>query len=262
MKRDLGFDLEQAIEVLHREAIAAGAVPHDDPRAAGPALTASAHGHAFGENCTKSPCRAAGLCLALQELIQFKAEAQDPEGFIVAADETEHMRKELQKNGDQYVKALEILLRRSEERHQRLETLCAKELEGQHELLCELPVQVLQQMADLRDSLEKLEGGLRGAVWTFELQQSGDKRSANLLLTAVCQHLKWGGLTYAEIARLIPEGGPQGAAERVRKRVKSDNARSLLPRELYQEFTARRAQREAERAQREAEERSEPDSSS
>jgi len=42
--------------------------------------------------------------------------------------------------------------------------------------------------------------------------------------------LNWGGFTYPEIAQLVPdELGPRGAPDRVRKRCKAKEARSIFP---------------------------------
>ena len=58
-----------------------------------------------------------------------------------------------------------------------------------------------------------------------------------MLLTAVWQHLDWGGLTYEEIYELVPSfGGVAKAKDVVRKRVATADARSLKPRELHPEL--------------------------
>jgi hypothetical protein len=230
----VGFDIDAATLTLYREALAAGAIPEGDDRQPGPQETAQAHLHEFNaDGCKKSPCRTAGLCHALFELTQYRAEARDSEGVIAAADETELLRKALQKYGDRYVKTIEVLSQNSKKLHQHERDFGREEPSSQHQILCVLPVQALHEMNVLLNTLQTLESELRGRVWSFELQQSGDKKPGDLLLTAVYQHLRWGGLKYKEIARLVPDGGgTKGAADRVRARVKSPNARSMMPREM------------------------------
>lgn len=233
-----GFDIDAAVFTLHREALAAGAIPEGDNPHPGALETARAHMHDSADQCAKSPCRTAGLCFALYELLQYRFEVQDPKGLIAAADETEIMRKALRKAGERYVQTIENLVEESEERHRRYITLGQKETKDQHEILCRLPVRALHEMTALRRTLEKLERKLRGGVASFDLQQSGDKKRGDLLLKAVYQHLRWGGMTYVEIATLVPDGGGRlKAGDRVRDRCKgadgANNARSVMPRELF-----------------------------
>jgi hypothetical protein len=235
MRTDVGFDVDQATLVLHAEAIAAGAVPKGDFRANNPHDTAEAHLHGLGGAlCEESPCRLAGICHALYELTQYRIEARDAEGHIAAADATEQMRKVLRKHGAEYAITLERLLAQSVERHRVNGEIGRTEPASRHEIFCTLPAQTLQEMTGFLLTLERFEGELRASMSSFELQQSGDKRPRDLLLTAVYQHLRWGGLKYEQIAELVPDGlGVRDAAERVRARVNSDNARSMMPRELY-----------------------------
>jgi hypothetical protein len=81
-------------------------------------------------------------------------------------------------------------------------------------------------------SLENFDEELRGLLVSRQLRQRADTKPADVLLTAVWQHLDWGGLTNAEIAQLVPDGnGTRGAADRVRKRVDRPNVRCMMPRE-------------------------------
>lgn len=227
------FDIDAAVLSLYRAAIKAGAIPDDDERQPGPTETAAFHLHGYeSTTCTKSPCRAAGLCHALHELVQHRNEVADKE-IIKAADATELMRKTFRKCGDKYMETLEALSARSDERHRQLRSLGRKEPRSVHETLCRLPERAIIEMATLNETLNELEQRLRAHNWSFDLQQSQDKRPADLLLTAVYQHLRWGGLTYAEIARLVPDGrGSIGEIARIRDRIKSPNQRSIMPREL------------------------------
>lgn len=243
----LGFDIDAATLTLYREALAAGAIPNNANGPDGIREVAEAHLHGLEPSgCSLHPCRTAGLCHALYELVQYRREAADPHGVVAAANAAEAMRKALQKAGDQFMPILEKLIEQSEQRHRDAVPLGSVEARSEHEILCTRPGQLVVQMTGLLLNVDRFERELRGRVSSFELQQSGDKRSANLLLTAVYQHLRWGGISCAEIATLVPdEVGPSGAEERVRSRVRSENARSLMPRELYEETVRRRMENRA-----------------
>ncbi len=243
----LGFDIDAATRVLYREALAAGAIPSNADGPDGIRDVAEAHLHGLeASRCSRSPCRTAGLCHALYELVQYRREVTDPQGVIAAANAAEAMRKALQNAGDQFMPILEKLIEQSDRRHGDAVQLGAVEARSEHEILCTRPGQLVCQLTGLLLNVDRFERELRGRVWSFELQQSGDKRSANLLLTAVYQHLRWGGISCAEIATLVPdEVGSRGAEERVRSRVRSENARSLMPRELYEEMVRRRLEKQA-----------------
>jgi hypothetical protein len=75
---DLRFDLGRATVTLHQEALNFGVVPADHPRATDVLFVARAHSHSIEHNggCEKAPCRAAGLCLALNELLQHRSERE------------------------------------------------------------------------------------------------------------------------------------------------------------------------------------------
>ena len=241
----IGFDIDTATFTLYRAAIAAGALANNTGGPDGIRDVAEAHLHGLGPSrCSRSPCRTAGLCHALYELVQYRHEAKDPEGVIAAANAAEAMRKALLKAGNEFMPVLERLLNQSVERHRHAVELGIVEPRSEHEILCVRPEQLAVQTTTLLLNLDRFERELRGRIRSFELQQSGDKRPGNLLLTAVYQHLRWGGISYAEIARLVPdESGPQGMEERIRSRVKSENARSLMPAELYEEMVRRRKEK-------------------
>lgn len=243
----LGFDLDCATYTLHREALAAAALPSNSAGPDGIADVAEAHLHGLEPSrCSRRPCRTAGLCHALYELVQYRREVTDPQGIIAAANAAETMRKALQKAGNQFMPILEKMLDQGDQRHRDAVQVGAVEARSEHEILCNRPGQLVVQLTRLLLNVDRFERELRGRVSSFELQQSGDKRSANLLLTAVYQHLHWGGISYAEIAALVPDDvGPRGAEERVRARVRSENARSLMPRELYEEMVRLRTEKQA-----------------
>jgi hypothetical protein len=226
----LGFDADAALDTLHKEAIKAGAVPQEDPRAGNPMSTAIAHLHTIqSDRCRENPCRVAGLCHALFELVQYRAQADGAAEFIEAANETEVMFEA----GSRYLEMLDSLGKKAEEILQREIEQGPTFERHDHEVLCVLPRCICQQVTELQRSLELFEDKLRAMPSSFQLQQSSHQKNCTLLLTAVYQHLKWGGLKYAEIAKLVPDDlGRKGADDRVRHRVKEPNARSFVPAEL------------------------------
>lgn len=248
----VGFDVHKAIEVLHRAAVAAGAVPTGDGRAASPALTAAAHLHEFGAPiCNKNPCRAAGLCLALHELVQYRAELEQLKPVLDAADLTEEASRWLGSVGFRYANALDALVAYGKKQHAREKKINAAVPIHDHDRICVRPAQVYRLMTAFLVSLNRLDSDLRSTAWSRELQQPlYGKRNAPLL-TAVWQHLDWGGFTYEAIFELVPTFKiPGNVKDAVRKRVRPTRdkrvpetpeakraremaARSLLPRDLH-----------------------------
>ena len=230
-RNNLGFDVDDALRALHAEAIKAGAVPNGDPRAESPLHTSMAHFHRDDQpTCKKQPCRIWGLCLALYELVQYRDELKVAAPFIEAADQTENLRRAILDAGVNYHETFEWFRTQSLEHH-RLDSEFDLGLpRHNHNLLCKRPQQILVSLTALEVLVEHFEGELRELTFSFELQQSNHEKRSSLLLTAVYQQLKRGGITYSEIAELVPdELGKKGADERVRKRVKSPNACSLVP---------------------------------
>lgn len=96
---------------------------------------------------------------------------------------------------------------------------------------------LVARLASLRSGVDGLASGLRSNAWGAQHQQPSARKGSDLLLTAVWQHLDWGGLTYDEIFDLVPSAGTvTKAKDVVRKRVARPNARSMLPRELHPEL--------------------------
>jgi hypothetical protein len=62
-----------------------------------------------------------------------------------------------------------------------------------------------------------------------ELGQPSDRKRSTLLLTAVYQHLRWGGFTYREIAKLVPHSLRGQSYRRIVNRALGEDARSLHP---------------------------------
>jgi hypothetical protein len=228
---DIGFDLDAAIYTLHAEAIAAGAMPEEDPRAINSLLVALSHNHSQASlNCRKSPCKIEALCFALEELVRFRSEATELAPLINAADQTEDMRWSHQNALSKYMETLEWFRKTCEEqlRLERHLEIFPSQLEP--ELICDLPYKIFDLSTQLQGLLERFETKLRGIPWSFTFQQSNHKKRSKLLLTAVCQHLRRGGYKPEVIAEMVPdELGTIGAGERFRQKIKEPNACSFLP---------------------------------
>jgi hypothetical protein len=235
------FDVDAAIAALHREALAAGAVPDGDSRATSPHLTALAHLHGLEPpTCNQLPCRTAGLCLALCELLQYQAETRDLRPLLDASDRSREASAWMAKNGLRYAEALETLVNHGHERNRAAVELGTAAPAHEHDLLCVRPDNIIQSLAALNESLGRFDEDLRGLVRSREVQQGGTGKRSGLLLRAVHQHLRWGGFPYAEIAALVPDGhGARDAAERARTRVRSACARWIFPRELEPRLASR-----------------------
>jgi hypothetical protein len=239
---DVGFDVDKAIATLHREALAVGAVPANDPRAASPQHTARAHLHGLEpSSCKRSPCRLAGLSHALIEIIEHMAELERSTELLDVLEQTHEVSKWLGKSGFRYVQALSALVEHGKDRHAFEEKLRLARPAHNHALMCVRPLRIMRPLTAFLQSLDNFEDDLRELLLSRDLRQAADRKRADVLLTAVWQHLNWGGLTYAESAKLVPDrNGPKGAAERVRARVRSKNARCVMPREFHPELAADR----------------------
>jgi hypothetical protein len=249
---DLGFDVKKAIAALHDAALAAGAVPKDDPRAASPEQTAFAHLHGLEpDSCKRSPCRLAGLCHALGEITEHQAELVRSTELLDVMAQTHDVEKWLRNAGFLYVQALNALVERGKARHAAGARLRLALLAHDHELLCVRPARILLRLTAFLQAVENFDDELRELLASRQLRQPASTKPADLLLTAVWQHLDWGGLTCDEIAKLVPDGnGVRGAADRVRKRVGSRNARCMMPRELHPAFGADRKRPDKRRKRR------------
>jgi hypothetical protein len=206
--------VEGALQRLHAAALAAGA-PAGAPGQAN--YFSHLHGIQSPPICEVQPCRLAGLCHALFELTQHQGEATWGKPILEAADEAANVQRALEK----YLLALGPVLHQVVESHQRPfhdHDVCEQALR-------QLPV-TIEFVAQLGD----WEEALRERVWSRELRQPPGKKLADLLLTAVCQHLHWGGITYGEIAKLVLDDDQTGADERIRNRVKkSEDNRAVHP---------------------------------
>ncbi len=235
-QNDLGFDLHAAISTLHAEALKTDNVPEEDSRSADAWLMATEHSHGMGErSCRVRPCRLGGLCYALKELEWYRDTVNGTAQFIDAANETEVLRKALSKAAIRYRKTIKRLVDNSEKIHS-LDTEQVPHWQSHdHGVLCVRPRRIIQRMTELQMLLEVFEDKLRGIPQSFQLQQSSHGKHSHLLLTAVRQHLNWGGLSNAEIATLVPDGlgtKDDSHLERVRHAIRETNARSIVPAEL------------------------------
>jgi len=224
---DVRFDVEAAIGAIHRAAVEAGAVSASDGRAEDPKSVSLAHSHGARESsCRKSPCRVGGLCYALRELLQYREGISQGGEFIAAADKTEDMCIAT----DAYVGQLRSLLNQGLDAHDSEADDSPDFVSHDHDMLCVLPYRLIELITEMRPLLDSLTLKLRGHFYSFELQQSNHRKRSDLLLTAVLQHLDWGGLKAEEIYALVPDGdGQLGFRERLDYRLGLKNARSIIP---------------------------------
>jgi hypothetical protein len=223
----VGFDLERAGQSLQAAAHAAGLRPMGiDPAKATLLQTANVHLHGLEQNgCKESPCRRAGLCHALDELAAYIADTTDRRAVVEAAAQTHEMEKFLGNSGDRYAKALSALTEYGGGFHRDGEPLS-----HDHETLCERPAEILLRMAQFLGSMAEFNEALRKNLWSRPPQ----RKSREWLLIAVWQHLDWGGFTYREIFKLVPDDEDEdGWFDRIRKRVLGPDARSSRPKELH-----------------------------
>jgi hypothetical protein len=178
------------------------------------------------------PCRAAGVCFALHELTRDQFDATNYGELLAAADSLGELRKAILKESDGFTAALESI---SRVRDRLAEGDRSMEFEGRRhlrDLTFVFPQLIFSLTGSLLTTLAAFEAGVRSLPSGGDLRQPTDQNTADLLLTAVYQHLRWGGLKFPEIARLIPDGKEGGdPADRARKRIDSADARSrsLLP---------------------------------
>jgi hypothetical protein len=238
-RTDVGFDVDRAIDKLHRAAFASGALPKADPDIVAPEITAAAHLHGVGpKQCTDYPCRLGGLCHALLELTQYRAELKSLKPLVEAAERTEEMRKWLRNEGYRYAKTLNAWIELGGARHDFERKIGAQIPMHDHQQLCEQPRRILYCMTALLKSFEGVDP--RKVFQSSELRQPTTRKRGALLLAAVWQHLDWGGLPYEEIFELVPSFvRTQNAKDVVRDHIarpSNRRARSILPRELHPEL--------------------------
>lgn len=226
----LGFDVAKAIESLRAAAVAAGAFPPTDPRAKLPHMVADAHVHGVGSvgRCRRNPCRLAGLCLALSEILAHELDIAELKPLLdaaVRADEVSVILSRAQKEAAATFRLLKA----------NVDVLQARE--GKESRRVEEALELGRAIVAMRKHAEALAAGLRANAWSKQHHQRTTKKRSDLLLTAVWQHLDWGGLTYGEIFELVPSiGTVTKAKDVVRARVKAPNARSIMPRELHRDL--------------------------
>ena len=224
---DVRFDAEAAIGAIRQAAVEAGAVSAGDGRAEDPKYVSLAHSHGASESCCrKRPCRVGGLCYALRELLQYQEGISQGGEFITAADKTEDMCIAT----DEYLGPLRSLLNQGLEAHDSEANNSPGFVSHDHGMLCVLPYRLIELVTEMRPLLDSLTLKLRGHFYSFELQQSNHRKRSDLLLTAVWQHLHWGGLNAEEIYALVPDGnGPLEFQGRLDYRLGLKNARSIIP---------------------------------
>lgn len=113
--------------------------------------------------------------------------------------------------------------------HERERELAAPGTLHNHQLTCVLPREALKHSVELLKILKVLDDKLPELIESSELKQAPTPNPRALLLTAVAQHLRWGGLKYREIMQLVPDGMSDDKGERVRQRVHAPDARTFVP---------------------------------
>lgn len=215
----LGFDLPKAIESLRAAAVTAGAFPPTDPRAQSPHHVAEAHVHGVenARHCRRHQCRLAGVCLALSEILIHEADIENLKPFFDAAAHADEVSVNLSR-AQKGAEAATVLLEAN--------AGALQAGEGEKRTPVEQAVLMVRATAVIRKHAEALAQGLRANAWSKHHQQPRTKKRSDLLLTAVWQHLDWGGLTYEEIFELVPGYG-SCEAERRRARADQDQERAL-----------------------------------
>lgn len=233
-EHDVGFDVDGAIAELQGAAVAAGAVPHGTPIPESPGAIALRHvilhGVQVEPRCSHKPCRLGGLCFALFEVAQYKNEMEGAAAVVAAAEQAESMQRVLATSGKAYAQSLSALVKFGQKFHTQESTGGVPSVLHDHETICVRPKVAWLKFEALTKNLAPFGDSLRNLISNTELRQTSRRKRGTLLLTATYQHLKWGGFTYREIAVLVPDKlGRTGVVERVRKRCKAKEARSIFP---------------------------------
>jgi hypothetical protein len=167
-KHDVAFNVERAVAVLHKAALAEAAIAEGDFHSRGidPATQSPSRDDAFrvawahvvlhgfqttGERCNLRPCRLGGLCFALHEVLTYQLE-HTPLGVV--AEETERFAGALTSATKQYAPNLINLRDRVQQRHEQETAAGLMAPLHAHETLCLAPARIAQQIRELRSSLE------------------------------------------------------------------------------------------------------------
>jgi hypothetical protein len=179
--------------------------------------------------CPRWPCRVGGIAFALFEVADYQCQKPDTYGGIEAARGFAELAMSLRRA----IARARTASRKLADHGHELDR--SESLEWhQHEVMCVRPARLLDRLSEVVDPLADdalaLERDLLGLVWSAELQQPRGRKPTKCLLTAVYQHLRWGGLPWHRIAILVPDGGgTRGAAMRVRKRAAGPDLRLVRP---------------------------------
>lgn len=230
-KNDVGFNVQKAIRSLHKTAIRVGRWSSRDVQSVNVELAASAHLHGIAsEACNEQPCRLAGVCHALTELLDYQAELETP--FVSFATLTEDVERWLSTTGFEYAQAIERVIEFGARKHRREDEWGIAEPLHDHAALCERPRRVLFALTELLQAVEVTKP--RALLGIRQLRQSSRKKRSALLLAAVWQHLDWGGFPYDEIFALVPSDAVVAdPGDVVRKQIARAEGRSLFPRDLH-----------------------------
>lgn len=233
----VGFELEAAMQRLEVFVMNTGVVPLIDTEPGRAQELAAHHLHGAGDDsCNLKPCRLGGVCHALAEIARFEAERRTLRSALETIEAANEAQKWLATSGERFAEALRALASYGHNQH-------LGPRFHDHVALCDQPLAVLVRLDELAASIAGLDERLRDLFWRPEHRRRRNEKGADWLLTAVWQHLDWGGFTYQEVFEFVPDRDPKrvrvtnpaarrALVDRVRKRIQSGEARTILPREL------------------------------
>jgi hypothetical protein len=228
-----GFDPLEALRRVHHAQIDGGYVR--GPTATSPLAASIEHMAAHSSDaCTEHPCRGLGLALVALELAMYTGQAKGGAHLLEFGEVVDAFDTALRRAGQVFVPSAVAFARNQFARYHEGEGLDPNRAywhQQNHDLFCERPQRILRSLNTLLQELHEYAPALRAVLDHPVLHQRlrREGRPADTLLRAVSQHLDSGGFTYREIVLLIPDGAGTdmpSAMERVRNRVRSDDARS------------------------------------
>jgi hypothetical protein len=186
--------------------------------------------------CDRVPCRVGGLSFALYELAAYRADVEQGDDLVAAAEVVAELRSALRRLEPKIACVVAAIRARSEIAHE-IEKGGGPATHD-HATWCERPSTLLARFDALCAAVDgapeapgRLDDLIRSGYRSPEHRQRGDKKPADLCITAVCQHLAWGGFTNREIAGLIGELSPAPPDERPMSRIDDLRKRDRIERD-------------------------------
>jgi hypothetical protein len=153
-------------------------------------------GHGIAQDeppCPNKKCRIGGISFALWELAQYQIEREDPRGINAAADGLGEFRSTLVSAFTRANEALRPVMCRDD---------LSFDANAVRAVTAECPSIMRHRLNALIEAVDVYRDQLRLLLVSRQLQQRTDCRPSQRLLTAVYQHLKWGGFSYGGLADL------------------------------------------------------------